>query len=175
MTSLQTTMKSVSRPRASSGFTSAYWEASPSPVSPTTRKETSSRPACWSRIKSSGRPTVSRCILIQRRRSTLVGSPRKGLRYWFRVCQRGMGLIHEKDGPPEGATLASLQRHPAPASESREEPTVSFPDVTAARLSSVDTSDLPSFKEPSRELVGEFAVGIMFLYEVEEPGEGVLV
>ena len=54
-------MKSVSCPRASSGFTTACCEASPSPVSPTTTNETSSRPAWSAMIRSSG--SFPACLL----------------------------------------------------------------------------------------------------------------
>src|SRR5918998_2377461 len=175
MTSLQTTIKSVSRPRASSGLTTACCEASPSPVSPTTIKETSSRSACRSRIKSLGSCPASRCISIQRRRSSLVGSPRKGLRYWLRDCQRGTGVIQENDGPPANDMPSSLQRHPAPASDSREEPAAgSAPAVPPLCLSPVDNPD-PLSKKPSGELVGELTTGVVFLHELHEPREVVPV
>src|SRR5918995_1567597 len=146
MTSLQTTMKSVSCPHARSGLTTAGCEASPSPVSPTTINETSSRPACSATIRSLGSFPDCLCSLIQRRRSSLVGSPNRGTRFWLRDCQRGTGSIQEKDWPPEAAAPVSLHRHPAPASESREEPAdraVRAPDASLLMLSLLDNVDLP--------------------------------
>src|SRR5918998_5558425 len=169
------TMKSVSRPRASNGLTTAYCEASPSPVSPTTRNETSSRSACRSRIRSFCSFPVSCWILIQRRRSALVGSSKMRLRYWLRESQIGTGFIQEKAGPPVADTLRLLHRHPAPTSDSREELASASgraPGISPPCLSPVDTSNPLSLysasKEPPRELVGEFAIGVVFLREIGE-------
>src|SRR5215218_11143258 len=102
--------------------------------------ETSSRSACWSMIRSSGSSPASLCSFIQRRRSSLEGSPKKWLRYWLRDRHMGTGLIHENRGPAAGTTLASLQRHPAPASELREDPgaePVGPPDVCFSPVDNV--------------------------------------
>src|SRR5215218_2271598 len=125
MTSLQITIKAVSLPTSSSGGTTANCEASPSPVSPTTSKENSSRSACSS-ITRFGCSFPALCwISIQRRRSSLVGSPRRLPTIWFRDLQRGTRLSQENFllGDKRPLNLpASLQIQPAPASESREDP-----------------------------------------------------
>src|SRR5918998_6385362 len=142
MTSLQTTMKSVSRPHARSGLTTACCEASPSPVSPTTMNEISSRSAHSSMSRSSESFPACLCNSIQRRRSSFVGSPNRRTRFWLRDCQRGTGSIHEKDLPPEAGTPTCSHRHPAPASESREELTaaaVRAPVFSVSRPSLVVT------------------------------------
>jgi hypothetical protein len=54
----------------------------------------------------------------------------------------GTGLIHENRGPAEGCTLASLQRHPAPASESREDPGAEPLDPPYVCFSPVDNVGL---------------------------------
>jgi membrane-bound ClpP family serine protease len=64
-----------SRPRASAvdrnvlRTAEMVFSSASSPVSPTTRNETSSSHACWSRIRPSGSRPASLCSLIQRRRS----------------------------------------------------------------------------------------------------------
>src|SRR5215218_8120077 len=127
MTSLQITIKAVSLPTSSSGGTTANCEASPSPVSPTTSKENSSRSACSS-ITRFGCSFPALCwISIQRRRSSLVGSPSRLPTIWFRDLQRGARLSQEKgllleDTRPLNLPT-SLQVQPAPASESREDVT----------------------------------------------------
>src|SRR5215217_8345353 len=144
MTSLQRNMKCVFCPHASSGFTTAYCESSPSPVSPTTRNETSSR-SVWSSIRSFGSFPASRCISIQRRRSSLLGSPKRFARIWFRDCQRGTGLIQEKDRRADGDKPTSWHRQPAPASESREEFTTVSAPVSAVSTLPSPSEDIQTF------------------------------
>src|SRR5215218_6722273 len=56
----------------------------------------------------------------------------------------GMGLIHEKGGPPDGPTPTLLQLHPAPASEVREESADGSIGAHCALRSSVDNLGPPS-------------------------------
>src|SRR5919107_1263771 len=148
MTSLQMTMKAVSLPTLSIGGTTANWEASPSPVSPTTRNENSSRSLCsWMTRSCCSFPALC-CLFIQRRRSSLVGSPRRVETIWLRDLQRGARLNQEKgllsaDTIPLNLPI-SLQVQPAPAREAREDPPTGLSCVSSVPVLAVERSRPPS-------------------------------
>src|SRR3712207_3239974 len=152
MTSLQISMNAVSFPTSSNGGTTANCEGSPSPVSPTTRNEKSSRSARSFRTRFGCSFPTLRWISIQRRRSLLVGSPRRLPTIWLRDLQRGARLSQEK-----GLLLAdirplnlptSLQVQPAPASESREDPPTGPTCVSSVQVLPVTRSCSPARARP---------------------------
>jgi hypothetical protein len=83
-------MNAVSRPTACSGGTPAHCDASPSPVSPMTRKEIGLS-AERSTTRFVGEPSSS----IHLTRIALTGSPNSRATRSLRDCHSGTGFSHE--------------------------------------------------------------------------------
>src|SRR5215211_678150 len=116
-------MKSVALPAAWSTASSAYWEASPSPVSPSTTNDGSARSVRSMRKSGRDLPYQSSS---QSSRWTALGSLTFLARKSFRASQIVFRWVHRNPGLfllPGGSSLfrsRAGQRQPAPATESRE-------------------------------------------------------
>ena len=131
MTSLQMNMNSVPAAALRSGGTTAYCEASPSPVSPITMNDSASSPA--KRVIGMFGSTPSRfCACTQRMRSESVGSPNQRAILSLRDSQSGRQLTQEnclrptpgraRSGSYSGVGSAqSVQPQPAASRDVRDE------------------------------------------------------
>jgi hypothetical protein len=130
------TAKDVPSPIFNSPGTTAYWDASPSPVSPRTRKEKSSPVSTV--IRKSGSAPRSRWAATQRRRTCDEGSPNSWARISLRERHKVAGRSQLNE-PPFGRSFSNVpiswQSHPAPSWEIREE--TCFPRAAAAPTSTM--------------------------------------
>src|SRR5919106_2623624 len=128
MTSLRMYVKAMPSCVAWSGASTWYCESSPSPGSPSTKNETSSRSAKFETVKDVSIP-LRRWASIQRRRSSSVESPTQRAMRSFRDSQSGFGLIQEKLLRWKSGRYAfersarSLQAQPAAFREVRDDST----------------------------------------------------
>jgi hypothetical protein len=124
--------------RLSSGGTTTYGAASPSPVSPIDQEGDDDRRACWPITRSPLR------VAIHARYRSFVGSPSHRTSRSLRDRHNGVRSTHGKGGRPEGRSSRNDpagQAQPAAPTDLRDELTVS--PAAAAAHPTIDTTGVP--------------------------------